>query len=157
MCIRDSFRTITYVADGDGDGADVVLADNPQIYFSNVDGFPLVNPWRKDYVFVGWTCKEEVVGLTTPKLDVTVQWNQKFGTESDFVNRTYVANWKPVTYNVFWLNWDGALPVSYTHLDVYKRQHLTQPFPSTVARKAQEIHPRSSAGFFLLQVTICFI
>ena len=35
--------------------------------------------------------------------------------------------------------------------------HLTQPFPSTVARKAQEIHPRSSAGFFLLQVTICFI
>ena len=112
-----NFRTITYVADGDGDGADVVLADNPQIYFSNVDGFPLVNPWRKDYVFVGWTCEEEVVGLTTPKLDVTVQWNQKFGTESDFVNRTYVANWKPVTYNVFWLNWDGALLDANRDLD----------------------------------------
>lgn len=72
------FRTITYVANGD----DVVLADNPQIYFANVDGFPLINPWRKDYLFTGWTCEEEVVGLTKPELDVTVQWNQKDGTES---------------------------------------------------------------------------
>ena len=113
-----NFRTITYVADGDGDGSDVVLADNPQIYYSNVDGFSLINPWRKDYVFVGWTCKEEVVGLTTPKLDVTVQWNQKYGTESDFVNRTYVANWKHVSYNVFWLDWDGSLLDAQRDLDM---------------------------------------
>ena len=98
------FRTITYVANGD----DVVLADNPQIYFANVDGFPLINPWRKDYLFTGWTCEEEVVGLTKPELDVTVQWNQKDGTESDFVNRTYVAHWEHMTYNVIWRNWDGS-------------------------------------------------
>ncbi len=98
----DDFRTITYDPNGDN----VVLPDNAQIYKKAVDGFLLLNPWRKDHIFTGWTCKE--IGLTEPKLDVTVQWNQKEGNESDYVPRTYVANWKHVTYNVIWRNWDGS-------------------------------------------------
>ena len=103
-----NFRTLTYVADGDGDGdgADVVLADNPQIYFAEVDGFLLINPWRKDYIFTGWTCEQEEVGLTEAQLEVTVQCNDPDG--NDFVNRTYVAHWDHVTYNVIWRNWDGS-------------------------------------------------
>lgn len=97
------FRTITYDPNGDN----VVLPDNAQIYKKAVDGFLLLNPWRKDHIFTGWTCKE--IGLTEPKLDVTVQWNQKEGNESDYVPRTYVANWKHVTYNVIWRNWDGSV------------------------------------------------
>ena len=100
------FRTLTYIADNDGDGADVVLADNPQIYFKNDDGTILINPTRQDYVFTGWTC--EAIGLTEPQLNITVQWNGMDGDESDFVNRTYVAHWEHVKYNVIWRNWDGS-------------------------------------------------
>ena len=97
------FRTITYDPNGDN----VVLPDNAQIYESNNDGFILLNPWRKDYIFTGWTCEE--IGLTEPQLQVTVQWNGKTDPdESDYVHRTYVAHWKHVTYNVIWRNWDGS-------------------------------------------------
>ena len=96
------FRTITY----DPNGENVVLADNPQIYFKNDDGTILINPTRQDYVFTGWTC--EAIGLTEPQLNITVQWNGMDGDESDYVNRIYVANWQHVTYNVIWRNWDGS-------------------------------------------------
>ena len=98
----DDFHTITYDPNGD----DVVLPDNPQIYRKNVDGILLMNPWRKDYIFTGWTCEE--IDLDEPALQVTVQWNGKDGSDSDYVNRTYVANWEHVTYNVIWRNWDGS-------------------------------------------------
>ena len=94
------FRTITYDPNGDN----VVLPDNAQIYESNNDGFILLNPWREDYIFTGWTCKE--IGLTEPQLQVTVQCSDPDG--NDYVHRTYVANWKHVTYNVIWRNWDGS-------------------------------------------------
>lgn len=95
------FRTITYVANGD----DVVLADNPQIYFAEVDGIPLLNPWRKDHIFTGWTCEQ--IGLDKPTPEVTVQCTDPVD-RTDFVNRTYVAHWEHVTYNVIWRNWDGS-------------------------------------------------
>lgn len=95
------FRTITYVANGD----DVVLADNPQIYFAEVDGIPLLNPWRKDHIFTGWTCEQ--IGLDKPTPEVTVQCTDPVNL-TDFVNRTYVANWEHMTYNVIWRNWDGS-------------------------------------------------
>lgn len=95
------FRTITY----DPNGENVVLADNPQIYFKNDDGTILINPTRQDYVFTGWTCKE--IGLTEPQLQVTVQCSDPDG--NDYVHRTYVAHWKHVTYNVIWRNWDGSV------------------------------------------------
>ena len=94
------FRTITYDPNGDN----VVLPDNAQIYESNNDGFILLNPWRKDYIFTGWTCEE--IGLTEPQLQVTVQCGDPDG--NDYVHRTYVAHWKHVTYNVIWRNWDGS-------------------------------------------------
>ena len=94
------FRTITYDPNGDN----VVLPDNAQIYESNNDGFILLNPWREDYIFTGWTCKE--IGLTEPQLQVTVQCSDPDG--NDYVHRTYVAHWKHVTYNVIWRNWDGS-------------------------------------------------
>lgn len=112
------FRIITYDPNGD----DVVLPDNPQIYKKNVDGILLMNPWRKDYIFTGWTCDE--IDLVDPELYVTVQWNGNEGTKSDYINRTYVANWKHVTYNVIWRNWDGSwLDVSrnlYNELPTYE-------------------------------------
>lgn len=95
------FRTITYDPNGDN----VVLPDNPQIYEFNNDGFILLNPWREDYIFTGWTCKE--IGLTEPQLQVTVQCSDPDG--NDYVHRTYVAHWKHVTYNVIWRNWDGSV------------------------------------------------
>lgn len=95
------FRTITYVANGD----DVVLADNPQIYFAEVDGIPLLNPWRKDHIFTGWTCEQ--IGLDTPTPQVTVQCTDPVN-RTDFVNRIYVAHWEHMTYNVIWRNWDGS-------------------------------------------------
>lgn len=123
-----NFRSITYVADSDGDGSDVVLADNPQIYDYNTDGILLINPWRKDYIFVGWTCKEKVVGLTEPALKVIVEYNGKVGTDSDFVNRTYVAHWEHVKYNVIWRNWDGSwLDVTRDVYDVLP--HYEGPTP----------------------------
>lgn len=105
------FRTITYDPNGDN----VVLPDNAQIYESNNDGFILLNPWRKDYIFTGWTCEE--IGLTEPQLQVTVQCSDLDG--NDYVHRTYVAHWKHVTYNVIWRNWDGSwLDVSRDLYDV---------------------------------------
>ena len=105
------FRTITYDPNGDN----VVLPDNAQIYESNNDGFILLNPWRKDYIFTGWTCEE--IGLTEPQLQVTVQCGDPDG--NDYVHRTYVAHWKHVTYNVIWRNWDGSwLDVSRDLYDV---------------------------------------
>lgn len=95
------FRTITYDPNGDN----VVLPDNPQIYEFDNDGFILLNPWREDYIFTGWTCKE--IGLTEPQLQVTVQCSDPDG--NDYVHRTYVAHWKHVTYNVIWRNWDGSV------------------------------------------------
>ena len=93
------FRTITYVANGG------VLANNPQIYFRDTDGFILINPWRKDYIFTGWTCPE--IGLEDPELQVTVQCTDPVG-GSDFINRVYEANWDHIAYNVIWRNWDGS-------------------------------------------------
>ena len=122
------FRTLTYVADNDGDGADVVLADNPQIYYTD-NVIRLRAPWRKDYIFVGWTCKEEVVGLTKPELDVTVQWNKIHGTETDFVNRTYVAHWERVKYNVIWRNWDGSSLDVNRNLEFETMPGYTGPVP----------------------------
>ena len=95
------FRTITYDPNGDN----VVLPDNAQIYEFDNDGFILLNPWREDYIFTGWTCKE--IGLTEPQLQVTVQCSDPDG--NDYVHRTYVAHWKHVTYNVIWRNWDGSV------------------------------------------------
>ena len=102
---HDDFRTITYVADGDGDGADVVLADNPQIYRWNQEGVSLISPWRKDHIFTGWTCEQ--IGLDKPTPEVTVQCTDPVD-RTDFVNRTYVAHWEHMTYNVIWRNWDGS-------------------------------------------------
>lgn len=101
----DDFRTITYIADGDGDGADVVLADNPQIYRWNQEGVSLISPWRKDHIFIGWTCEQ--IGLDKPTPEVTVQCTDPVD-RTDFVNRTYVARWEHMTYNVIWRNWDGS-------------------------------------------------
>ncbi len=97
----DDFRTITYVANGD----DVVLADNPQIYRWNQEGVSLISPWRKDHIFTGWTCEQ--IGLDKPTPEVTVQCTDPVD-RTDFVNRTYVAHWEHVTYNVIWRNWDGS-------------------------------------------------
>ena len=104
------FRTITYVAN------DGVLANNPQIYFRDTDGFILINPWRKDYIFTGWTCPE--IGMEDPELQVTVQCTDPVG-GSDFINRVYEANWDHIAYNVIWRNWDGSwLDVSRDLYDV---------------------------------------
>lgn len=97
----DDFRTITYVAGGDN----VVLADNPQIYRWNQEGVSLISPWRKDHIFTGWTCEQ--IGLDKPTPEVTVQCTDPVNL-TDFVNRTYVANWEHMTYNVIWRNWDGS-------------------------------------------------
>ena len=97
----DDFRTITYVAGGDN----VVLADNPQIYRWNQEGVSLISPWRKDHTFTGWTCEQ--IGLDKPTPEVTVQCTDQDG-RTDFVNRTYVAHWEHMTYNVIWRNWDGS-------------------------------------------------
>lgn len=97
----DDFRTITYVAGGDN----VVLADNPQIYRWNQEGVSLISPWRKDHIFTGWTCEQ--IGLDKPTPEVTVQCTDPVD-RTDFVNRTYVAHWEHVTYNVIWRNWDGS-------------------------------------------------
>ena len=98
---HDDFRTITYVAGGDN----VVLADNPQIYRWNQEGVSLISPWRKDHIFTGWTCEQ--IGLDKPTPEVTVQCTDPVD-RTDFVNRTYVANWEHMTYNVIWRNWDGS-------------------------------------------------
>ena len=98
---HDDFRTITYVAGGDN----VVLADNPQIYRWDQEGVSLISPWRKDHIFTGWTCEQ--IGLDKPTPEVTVQCTDQDG-RTDFVNRTYVAHWEHMTYNVIWRNWDGS-------------------------------------------------
>ena len=98
-----NFRTIAYMAGG----TDVVLADNPQIYTADPAGVRLINPWRKDYIFTGWTCEE--IDLVDPQVQVTVRWNGQADASTDFVNRTYMATWLHQKYNVIWRNWDGSL------------------------------------------------
>ena len=97
----DDFRTITYDPNGDN----VVLSDNPQIYRWNQEGVSLISPWRKDHIFTGWTCEQ--IGLDKPTPEVTVQCTDPVGL-TDFVDRTYVARWEHVKYNVIWRNWDGS-------------------------------------------------
>ena len=115
------FRTITYDPNApEGYNDAVVMPDNPQIYKKAVDGFLLLDPWCEDYIFTGWTCKE--IGLDEPTLQVTVQWNGKEDpSESDYFSRTYKANWKHVTYNVIWRNWDGSW------LDVSRNLYNVEP------------------------------
>ena len=96
------FRTITY----DPNGNNVSLPDNPQIYYKDAEGFTLRNPTRADYIFLGWTCGE--IDLDEPTKNVTVRCEDT-STYHDFVNRTYVANWEPVTYTVAWKNDDGTV------------------------------------------------
>ena len=118
---HDDFCTITYVAGGDN----VVLADNPQIYRLNQEGVSLISPWRKDYIFTGWTCEQ--IGLDQPTPQVTVQCTDPFGL-TDYVNRTYVAHWEHVKYNVIWRNWDGSwLDVTRDVYDVLP--HYEGPTP----------------------------
>ena len=42
------------------------------------------------------------------------------------------------TWRQWWLDWDATpgrhTPVSYTHLDVYKRQHTPRPWASNAAK-----------------------
>ena len=119
----EGFRIITYDPNGDN----VSLPDNPQIY-TKEDSFSLNNPTRKDYIFLGWTCGE--IGLSEPQKDVTVAY-----APSNYVNRTYRANWKHVTYTVSWKNYDGTvLAVSsglYDDLPNYEGPTPTRPADET--------------------------
>lgn len=113
----DDFRTINYIPNGEN----VILADNPQIYRINMEGFPLISPVRENYIFTGWTCDE--IGLADPERDVIVQCTDPIG-KTDYVNRIYVANWRHIPYNVIWRNWDGSLldisrDVEFETLPVY--------------------------------------
>ena len=97
-----NFRTIAYMAGG----TDVVLADNPQIYTADPAGVRLINPWRKDYIFTGWTCEE--IDLVDPQVQVTVRWNGQVDASTDFVNRTYMATWLHQQYHVWLLSTSDA-------------------------------------------------
>ena len=81
----------------------------------------MISPVRENYIFTGWTCDE--IGLADPERDVIVQCTDPSG-ETDYVNRTYVANWRHIPYNVIWRNWDGSLldisrDVEFETLPVY--------------------------------------
>lgn len=128
----DDFRKVTYVPNGDN----VVLADNPQVYTRNADGFVLQSPWREDYIFTGWTCPE--IGLNEPQLQVTVQCSDPIG-KTDFVNRTYVANWEHEAYTVIWRNWDGSW------LDI--SQDLYDVLPSY--KGAKPVRPSDDSSFYV--------
>lgn len=141
----DDFRTITYDPNGD----DVVLPDNPQIYRRNQEGVTLLNPLRKDYIFTGWTCEE--IDLDKPALQVTVQWNEQSGDKSDYVNRTYVANWKHVTYNVIWRNWDGSwLDVSR---DLYNKEPIYEG-PNPPVRPSDDSYFYVFAGWSPAEIKV---
>ena len=99
--LGDEFRIVAY----DPNGNDVILADNPQIY-SKDSQFTLRNPVRKGYFFTGWTCRE--IEMVDPQMEAVVSWNGEDGIQSDYISRTYVANWEQVKYNVIWRNWDGS-------------------------------------------------
>ena len=93
--------TITYNLDGGTLGTDEqgTNLENPSTYTVKSEDITLINPKKDNFLFLGWTggTTKENPGTTgnleTPTKDVTI----KQGSMGD---RTYVANWEELTYQV---------------------------------------------------------
>ena len=72
---------------------------NPDSYTIESANFTLVNPTRTGYTFAGWTWS----GQSTPQTTVTIS-------RGSTGNRTYTANWTPVTYTITYDLDYGTLP-----------------------------------------------
>ena len=76
--------TISYTLKGG-----TVTPANPTTYTETTSTFTLNNPTRTGCIFTGWTGSNG----TTPQTTVTI-------TQGSTGNRTYTANWTPITYNI---------------------------------------------------------
>ena len=80
---------------------------NPRNYTVNTSNITLNNPTREGYTFTGWTGSNG----NTPQTTVTIN-------KGSTGNKTYTANWTPITYNITY-NLEGGTnkssnPANYT-------------------------------------------
>ena len=97
---------ITYNITYDLDGGSVATA-NPTSYNVTTNTFTLNNPTKTGYTFAGWTGTD----LTEATQTVTIA-------QGSIGDRSYTANWTPITYNITY-NLNGgsvatANPTTYT-------------------------------------------
>ena len=84
--------TISYNLDGGR-----VATDNPTSYNYSTSTFTLTNPTRTGYTFDGWTGSNG----TTANTSVSIS-------QYSHGNKSYTANWTPITYTITYNGLDGA-------------------------------------------------
>lgn len=104
--IYAQWQLITYPISYNLAGGSVATA-NPTEYNVETATFTLTNPTRTGYTFDGWTGTDLTVATKT----VTI-------TKGSIENRSYTANWTPITYNISYALNDGTVastnPATYT-------------------------------------------
>ena len=83
-------------------GGGTNASGNPATYTVETATFSLNNPARTGYTFAGWTWD----GQSTPTKPVTIA-------QGSTGNKTYTANWTPVTFTITYNLNSGSLPSSH--------------------------------------------
>ena len=102
--LHAQWSIVTYTISYDLNGGNVSTA-NPASYNVTTNTITLNNPTRAGYTFAGWTGSNG----NTPQTTVQI-------TKGSTGNKTYTANWTPITYNITYdlAGGQGTNPVSYT-------------------------------------------
>ena len=101
--------TISYTLNGGS-----VATANKETYTIETDSFTLNNPTRTGYTFAGWTGSNG----TTPQTSVTVA-------KGSHGNKSYTANWTPITYSISYALNSGSLPSGRTNPESYTIETAT--------------------------------
>lgn len=95
-------------------------ASNKTSYNKNTDDFTLVNPTKNYYTFTGWTGSNG----TTPQTSVKI-------TKGSTGNKTYTANFTPISYNITYNLDGGTISGQKTSYNV-ETSDFTLPTPTKV-------------------------
>ena len=101
--------TISYTLNGGS-----VATANKETYTIETDSFTLNNPTRTGYTFAGWTGSNG----TTPQTSVTVA-------KGSHGNKSYTANWTPITYTISYAFNSGSLPSDMANPETYTIETAT--------------------------------
>ncbi len=108
-----NWTPITYTISYTLNGGSVATA-NKDKYTIETDDFTLNNPTRTGYTFAGWTGSNG----DTAQTSVTV-------VKGSHGNKSYTANWTPVTYNISYAFNSGSLPSGKANPETYTIETAT--------------------------------
>ena len=90
-----------------------------QEYTVESESFKLSNPTRKDYIFIGWSGGD----LKTRQTNVVVE-------KGSYNNKEFIANWKPITYDIKYNTNEGNLPKDAVKSFTANTAYFKLPEPS---------------------------